>query len=332
MLISQFIKKIRSQSNIPKTKFYQDIMAKKTYEQFENYNNETKMRLNHLPLIAERLDISTKELIHYGLDSFKNRYEQIYDSFVPLLNAYFSAEDSIEKEKIEKEITELYHFSCGHKHENICIFALYILIKSSMNQYIEQITTPDSTDLADIKQIWKNKHFYSIYDYRILGNLCIFFYYKDLKSTIELLYPLSENCSATVIEAAFTTLENLLLGEIKHNNMINAMEVLNITHNTLVQHPSYKHHLIYLQFADLIRYLQTLEPKFLFSTWNYIQIIAQADPQVNLEEQKKALNDIVKEQTGSTPQITGLLEIGENFSSSLEKPTDKITYFKIEES
>ena len=50
------------------------------------------------------------------------------------------------------------------------------------------------------------------------------------------------------------------------------------------------------------------------------------------KSKKKALNDIVKEQTGSTPQITGLLEIGENFSSSLEKPTDKITYFKIEES
>lgn len=332
MLISQFIQKIRCLNNIPKTKFYQDIMAKKTYEQFEIFNNETKMRISHLPLIAEKFDISTKELIHYGGDSFKNRFEQIYDSCIPLLNAYFSAENEEKKEKVEKEIVDLYHFSCRHKQENICIYALYIMIKTSMHQYIEQITIPDTTDLTDMKQKWKNKPFISVYDYRIFGNLCIYFYYNDLKNIIDLFYPLTENCTDAVIEAAFTSLENLLLGEIKYNKMANAMEVLTLTHSTLIQHPSYKHHLIYLQFADLIKYLQTLEPKYLFSTWNYIQLMVQADPQISLEVQKKTLNEIIKEQTGSTPQTIGLLEIGESISNSTEKTIDKITYFKFNES
>ncbi len=81
MLVSQFIRKIRSQNRIPKTKLYEDIMAKKTYEKFENNNDETKMRISHLPIIAERLNLSTRELIHYSTDSFKNHYEK---NMIPL--------------------------------------------------------------------------------------------------------------------------------------------------------------------------------------------------------------------------------------------------------
>jgi len=332
MLVSQFIRKIRSQNKIPKTKLYEGLMAKKTYEKFENHNDETKLRISQLPIIAERLNLSTRELIHYGMDSFKSNYEEIYDCFTPLFHSYVNAQDKLKKDQLTEEIINLYNYSCSHKHDNICVYALYILIKSSMNAYSDLITVPDTTDLVDIKHLFKNKQFFSIYDYKMFGNLCIYFNYNDLESLINKLFPVPQSASAALIEAAFTSLENLILSEIQYSDMKNPIEILNLIQAELIVHPSYKHRLIYLQFSDLIKYLETLEPKYLFSTWNYIEIMAQADPQIVLENQKDALNQIIKTQTGTTPNITGLLEIQENFSNSLDNTTDPITHFKINES
>lgn len=332
MLISQFIRKIRSESKIPKTKLYEDVMAKKTYEKFENNNDETKMRISQLPIIAERLNLSTRELIHYSTDSFKNHYEKKYDSFTPIFNSYINTKDNLEKEQFKQEIIDLYNYSCSHKYDNICMYTLYILIKSLMNPYSKIITKPDTTDLIDINHRLKNKQFFSIYDYKMLVNLCIYFNYNDLEHLINKMFPLPRAASAAIIESAYTSLENLILSEIKYNNMKNTIDVLTIFQEELMIHPSYKHRLIYLQFSDLLKYLETLEPKYLFSTWNYIEIMAQADPNIILEIQKKALNDIIKDQTGTVPKITGLIDAKENLDNSTDNTINPITHFKINES
>ncbi|MGM0183316.1 hypothetical protein IGK74_002281 [Enterococcus sp. AZ150] len=327
MFLNQIIRTIRTKEKIPKTKTYKNTMSKSLYEHFEK-GNEKSIKVAHVGIIAQNLNIPTQDLLHYSKASFKNEEEIYYDKVVEMVNQFVQTNKKEKKESLKKEINEHFKVSVKTRFDSCCMFSLYIFLKSISSNINLEISPPDQTDLIDIKKIIKSKTFYTSFEYKILSNLAIYFSFNDLKEIIEILYPLESNMPLGLIEASYISIENLLLTELRQEDLTNCFALMEILDKNLELYPSYQHRLIYLQFKELLEYLINLEPKHLFQCWNYIEIMSIADPNVNLKQQKEALYKIIEHRTGKEPNIGGFLNVTKNNGSSLENTANEIIDIK----
>lgn len=288
MQINEFIKQRRQDLNISQLEFYKDILSRSTADKFEKYNSSA-LKINHLPVIADRLDISFNELIHATSDSFFSEFDLLNNRFLSIsqqMAGYSSGSIELSDSQITElihEIENIFKLVLELKESSSKYTNLYFLIKISFSPISNKIIPVDHTDLVSLKKMYKNKTNLVAADYRILANLSTLpiFTMNDLDFLYEILYPVPLNSPLELVEVSHLALSNIITKHLRAYDFILLKKELQKFRTALTRNPSYMYTIIYLHDKALLEFLESeyTNPEALSAALQYVNIIDECEPE-----------------------------------------------------
>ncbi|MBD9966463.1 XRE family transcriptional regulator [Enterococcus faecalis] len=255
MFINDFLKHTRTTLNLSQTTFYKDVLSRSTADKFEK--NKTSIKLSCIPILADRLDLTCEELLHYSSDTLYTDFDKLRDSFLSKYTKLQSSKEQSEIHEVIQDIIDIYIQCLEPKYYSLKYFNLYLLIKISCSEFTDKILEVDKADLLDLKKIYKTRKLYTSSDYKVLANLITLplFTVDDLNFMFDVLYPLENNISEEILYPAYLALTNLTTKHIKNKDYNKAKLAINNFEKQLKVNPSYKFKLICLHDRALLDFL-----------------------------------------------------------------------------
>lgn len=314
MQLNDYIRTRRQELNISQIEFYKDLLSRSTADKFEKYNTSV-LKIHKLPEIADRLDISFKELIHATSESFLSDFDRLNNRFLTISQQL--ANNSIgEIELSDSQISELISeieamlpLTIEMKDTSSKYSNLYFLIKISFSSMSNKIIPVDQTDLLFLKKKYKHQTTFNAADYKILVNLVTLpiFTVDDLDFLYKKLYPIQRNSPFELIETSHLVIANIITKHLRAYNFTSVRRELINLKRALDRNPSYRYSLIYLHDKSLLDFLESqyTNAESLSAALQYVNIIEECEPEgsttanrmreatVNLVEKRSESMDVI---------------------------------------